>query len=346
MRISIQSKIFDSPWGGGNQFALNLKDFLTEQGHYVIDNLFDKNLQVILMTDPLNNSQSTNYNFKEITRYKKHINKNVIIVHRINECDERKHTNFVNAEIVNANSIADSSVFVSKWLKELYEKLGLNNNNIVIKAGSNKKIFNINGREKWNREYPLKIVTHHWGTHPNKGYEVYKYLDELIGKEYLGKVEFTFIGNLPKKTNLLHTKIIEPLFGIELSQELKKNHVYLTASKFEPSGNHHIEGAQCGLPLLYIKSGGVTEYCQGFGVSFSNIFDFKKSLEDLVINYEYFYNQMLKYPNSGIITSNEYLELFFNLINKKNITNKKTNIIDSFFKIIFNANKIKYEIIQ
>ena len=57
--------------------------------------------------------------------------------------------------------------------------------------------------------------------------------------------------------------IVKPLYGVELADELKKNHLYITGSIFEPSGNHHIEAGQCGLPILYIKSGGTSEYCDG-----------------------------------------------------------------------------------
>ena len=32
---------------------------------------------------------------------------------------------------------------------------------------------------------------------------------------------------------------------------------------------YHIEAAQCGLPILYLESGGITEYCEGYGLSFT-----------------------------------------------------------------------------
>ena len=43
---------------------------------------------------------------------------------------------------------------------------------------------------------------------------------------------------------------IPPLSGVKLASKLKENHLYITASKNEPSGNHHIEAAQCSLPIL------------------------------------------------------------------------------------------------
>ena len=32
--------------------------------------------------------------------------------------------------------------------------------------------------------------------------------------------------------------------------------------------NHHMEGALCGLPILYKDSGAASEYCNDFGISF------------------------------------------------------------------------------
>ena len=90
----------------------------------------------------------------------------------------------------------------------------------------------------WNKEEKLKIVTHHWGTNKNKGFEVYKYIDQLISTEpWKDMIEFTFIGNLLRNYELDNSNIVDPLCGIELGNELKKNHLYITGSLFEPLGN-------------------------------------------------------------------------------------------------------------
>ena len=66
------------------------------------------------------------------------MNQDVIVVHRINECDERKKTNFVNRYLIEANKSADSTVFVSSWLKNLFIQQGLECDNIsVIMSGAN-----------------------------------------------------------------------------------------------------------------------------------------------------------------------------------------------------------------
>ncbi|GIR20664.1 hypothetical protein CM15mP35_09250 [bacterium] len=56
---------------------------------------------------------------------------------RINECDERKNTTNVNSQIMNANQYADYTVYVSKWISDLFIQKGLNHKNSkVIMSGS------------------------------------------------------------------------------------------------------------------------------------------------------------------------------------------------------------------
>ena len=88
----------------------------------------------------------------------------------------------------------------------------------------------------------------------------------------------------------------------------KKSHIYVTGSINEPSGNHHIEAAQCGLPILFLKSGELIEYCEGFGVGFDND-NFEIKLEEMIKDYDYFYNKMAKYVLDSDKMSQEFLDL-------------------------------------
>tara|TARA_B100000902_G_scaffold394728_1_gene451650 strand:- start:2964 stop:3917 length:954 start_codon:yes stop_codon:yes gene_type:complete len=314
LKVSIGAKIIDGPWGGGNLFVINLSNHLREKGHEVIYDLNHEDIDLILLTDPRKSSESSTFTHKDIKRYKKK-NPGVKVVHRINECDERKNTRGLNKFYIKANKIADHTVFVSNWLKDLYLKSGFNNSNYsVIYSGSNKKVFNDIGKKTHKEETPYKIVTHHWGGNWNKGFYIYEKLDKLIKEDYwFKKIEFTYIGNIPKNFRFENTKHIEPLNGNSLAKELKKHDIYLTASLNEPSGNHHIEGAQCGLPLLYLRSGALPEYCQDFGIEF-NENDFIEKLDLMTIEYESFYNKMKSYPRNATKMSKEYLELFISLM--------------------------------
>ena len=124
MKISIGTKIKDGPWGGGNLFAINLKNYLKKNGHLVVHDLNDDDIDIILITEPRRTSESSAYSDLEVKNYLKFRNYNSIVVHRINECDERKKTNYVNKYLINANKTADATVFVSNWLKNLYLNQG------------------------------------------------------------------------------------------------------------------------------------------------------------------------------------------------------------------------------
>lgn len=325
LKISINVQNKEGPWGGGNLFISNLKNYLESNGNEVIFNLFDPNIDIILIIDPRMLSESVMYTPKEIEFYKRNINNKCKVVHRINECDERKETSGINEYYIKANNVADHTVFVSEWLKNIYINSGFSSKNFdVIMSGANSEIFNYHERAFWNKSEPLRIVTHHWGSNFNKGFDIYSYLDKSIQEKYKNQIKFTYIGNLNKDLEFQSTEIIEPKSGRELANLIKENHIYLTASINEPSGNHHIEAAQCGLPILYRDSGGMPEFTKGFGVEFQGKQDFFESLDELKNNYLTFFEKMKEYPFNSLIMSKEYLELF----NKLALLSPDSHLVD------------------
>ena len=337
MKVSIGTNIKDGPWGGGNLFAINLKNHLHSKGFQVVNNLDDDDIDIILITEPRRTSESSAFTHIDVQKYLKFINSETLVMHRINECDERKNTKYLNKYMINANKVADYTVFVSTWLKNLYENQGIGTkNNHVIHAGANKEIFNNENYIPWDGSEEMRIVTHHWGANWNKGFDIYVELDKLISsKKWKNKISFTYIGNLPKNFEFKNTKVIMPLSGKDLAEAIKKNHIYLTASINEPSGNHHIEGAQCGLPLLYINSGGIPEYCFGFGEIFDK-YNFEQKLEKLMYEYLKSVENMKNYPNNSIIMCTEFENLFIEMLeNKEKLLeqrdqNIKIGILESF----------------
>ena len=67
MKISFGSKIIEGPWGGGNLFLINLKEYLEANGHTIVFDLKDKDIDIILFTDPRKGRGSTStFGEKEI----------------------------------------------------------------------------------------------------------------------------------------------------------------------------------------------------------------------------------------------------------------------------------------
>ena len=338
MKISIGTNIKDGPWGGGNLFAINLKNYLIENNHQVINNLEDENIDLILLTEPRITSESSAFTDFDVFKYLTKINNQTLVVHRINECDERKNTKNVNKTLLEANKVADATIFVSTWLMNLFLSIGINDKKVnVIYAGADEKIFNSKGRVEYSNKNKLKIITHHWGNNWNKGFDIYSKLDDLIGtSEWSDKIEFTYVGNLPENFKFKNSNYISPLAGLELASELKKHHLYITASLNEPSGNHHIEAAQCGLPLLFIDSGGIPEYCEKYGLKFNNE-NFIEKLNEVVENYRLYEEKVKEYPFNATNMSKDYLELFEEMVSNKEIilSNRKIPKKTLFNRVIF-----------
>lgn len=335
MKISIGSRIIEGPWGGGNLFVVNFKNYLIESGHEVIHDLCEKDIDVILLTDPRSRKvSSSTYNHLDILQYKKYVNPNVTVIQRINECDERKGTNYINDFYLESTKCADHIIFVSSWLRDIYLNIGLEKNKTsVIMSGADSNIFNQSNLNLYDKK-KHKFVTHHWSSHHNKGFETYTEFDELLDKPEFKNIEFTYIGNIPEGKKFKNIVVKEPLSGYELANELKKSNFYLTASKNEPSGNHHIEAAQCGLPILYFDSGGIPEYCRGFGVKFSD--NFEEKLIEIIKDYEIYKNNLKRYPFNAQIMCKEFLDKFFETKKQKILTNNRTNLLMLYLIILKN----------
>ena len=133
--------------GGGNNFRINLSKYLIEKGISVTNNLRDRNIDIIILTEPRLSSFSSSYTYREIYYYKKLVNPNVMVIHRINECDERKNTNYMNKLLKRANIVSDNTVFESQWLKKIHSNnnIGLDSSSVIL-SGADNTIFNNIGK--------------------------------------------------------------------------------------------------------------------------------------------------------------------------------------------------------
>ncbi len=172
-----------------------------------------------------------------------------------------------------------------------------------------------------------------------KGYLEYKQLDDFLNSEkYTDLFEFTFIGNKPKDIKFNNIKVLEPLEGKNLANELKQHDIYITASENEPSGNHHMEGALCGLPILYKNSGATSEYSKDYGVSYE-IESFFESLDSIKENYDNFVYKLNEYPYDFFNAANDLDQIFNEIYDKKLEIIEERNLkskLNIFFRYLLN----------
>lgn len=318
MKVAIGYHVQEGPWGGGNQFARSLAEALRNRGDTVYFDLAEPDIDLILLTDPRARSSTVSFGAGAILRYLLLRNPRAVVVQRVNECDERKDTRHMNGMLKRANYCADHTVFIASWLKGLdvwRHEVPCS----VILNGADARIFNSRSYQRWDGRQPLRLVTHHWGGNRMKGFDVYEKLDLMLGlDEWKGRIEFTYVGNVPAGFSFINARYLPPLQGEALARELSSHHVYLTASMNEPAGMHHIEGAMCGLPLIYRHSGALPEYCNGFGIGFDD-HGFLPALQQMLGQYPNHADQMASYSRTAENMCGEYIALFDRMLMQRDV---------------------------
>ena len=335
MKIAIGYEVKKTSWGGGNQFAVSLIKASRERGYEITTNLKEKDIDIILLTDPRSYSNTVSFGSLDIIFYLLFRNNKAVVIHRINECDERKDTKNMNRLLKWANYCADYTIFIASWLKKLdvYHK---DKPSKVILNGGDKQIFRNYSNNCWDTKSPLKIVTHHWSPNQMKGWDVYKKLDDLLSfPKWRNIVDFTYIGNLPKGFKFKNAKYLKPMNGKKLGNELSKHHIYISASINEPAGMHHIEGILSGLPIIYRNSGALPEYCEDFGIAFQDK-DFLPALKRMIKEYPKYKENITKYPHDSDKMNKEYLNLFSKLLKNRDEIIKKRALLKSPIFLLLN----------
>jgi glycosyltransferase involved in cell wall biosynthesis len=228
-------------------------------------------------------------------------------IHRVNECDLRKGTHEIDEILRQANRNVDFTVFVSHWLRDYFVDRWFDPRrpHRVIQNGADPKLF----YPRLDREYAdgeaLKLVTHHWSDNWNKGFKVYEQVDRMIDQGDLEGFALMVIGRWPVEIRWRVAATHAPVRGKQLADLLRQNHLYLTGSLWEPSGMHYIEGAQCGLPLVYHEDGGgIVEFGERYGMSFRD--DIKTTLIEARKHYQSLRAKVLAEPPSGLAMCQEY----------------------------------------
>ncbi len=263
MKILINRKPVEGPWGGGNLFVSSFCEYFSKKGCHVVHQL-EPGLDVIFMQDPRYSDLGISIN--EISNYK-NANPKTRVFHRVNECDARKGTNDIDSLLRACSALTDHTIFVSKWMREYHLSKGWKcENSSVIYNGVNLDHFKKRKKIENNK---TNIVTHHWSDNPYKGSDVYQFLDKWVATQE--NFTFTYIGRT--SDSLPNSTIIKPLHGKNLGEELSKYDIYVSGSRFDPGPNHIIESLACQIPTLVHKDGGGAVEFSGKDSSFETAQD-------------------------------------------------------------------------
>ena len=307
MRLLVNRKVVQGPWGGGNKFVRGIYEHAHEFGVDIVSEM-SSNIDAALMINPYPGDLGIGIN--EIIRLKMS-NPKIKLIHRVNDHDFSRipydgRNDNINIE---CSKYCDGTVFVSDWVKNYYQEKSWHCENLsIIHNGVDKSIFKKSHNKISKTNKKINIVSHHWSTNEGKGFKIYEALDEFCQKNN-DKFTFTYIGRHPNRFK--HSKVVKPLFGVELGNELSKYDLYVSASRYESGPNHVLEALACDIPVLITEeSGGGLEF-----VDSENHFSDWPSLEEKILSSDYT-TEINYQPYSMKDCVGKYVEYIKGLINE------------------------------
>jgi glycosyltransferase involved in cell wall biosynthesis len=294
--LSIFHQFAPPPSGGGHQFLRALWREVEAFGLRVENNSISHVTRACLFNS---------FNFDEYRLHRLHRD-SVLYVHRVDGPIDvyRGQNDGVDQHIWQVNQkFADKTIFQSRYSLEKHLELGLEfKQPVVVLNAVNPDIFNPKERQTFSCERKIRLIATSWSDNPRKGAPVYAWLDEHLNWKHF---EFTFVGRSPVRFKNIN--IIAPVPSDKLAEHLRRHDVYITASQDDPCSNSLLEALSCGLPALYLKSGGHPEIVKEAGLGFASAEEIPDLLEKLVSDYKT-YQAQIKIPSIHSVAS-QYLQI-------------------------------------
>jgi glycosyltransferase involved in cell wall biosynthesis len=242
------------PYGGGNQFLLALRGELARRGLDVEVNRVSGGTRACLYN-------SFNFDFTRLRRFTRD---GVRMVHRVDGPvgAYRGFDDGTDSRIVDINALADATILQSRYSFEKHAELGfeLRNPTVIHNAVDPAIFFPPAERPPSER---LRVIATSWSDNPRKGFDVLTWLDRNLDFD---TYEVTFAGRT--QVSFANINVVDPLPSRELAELLRAHDVFVAASRDDPCSNALLEALACGLPAVYLRSGGHPELVGDAGVGF------------------------------------------------------------------------------
>ena len=297
MKIYINRKPKNGPWGGGAKTINKLWATLEDRGHKVVGKL-QEDIDVIFCFDPRPNHRGEWYqNFLDY----RDLYPGTKIVQRVGDLGTHSKPHLTTL-VKQTLGMSDYFIFPSQWSKDWIEYDG---ENCEVINNAPMKIFYQNRNLETTLSDKISVVTHHWSTNPKKGFDLYQEFEKWCEPT---NIDFYYIGQLPPGVQFKN--YIKPVSSDVLASALPKFDIYLTASEEEAGANHVLEAMAAGLPILFKDTGGsIVDYCQDYGESYSDYGSMIVRLRNMISNFEKYKKNVLTYDDVNDTVVNRYCKI-------------------------------------
>lgn len=317
MKVHILIDFKDGPWGGGNQFLRALKSRFVKQGCYEDD---PNQAEIILF--------NSHHNIINVIKLKRKFPEKIFI-HRVDGPMSYRGESGkkLDKKIFNINSfIADGTVFQSKWSRQESYKKGMKKNRFeaIIHNAPDPEIF-FPQQNKKTSAYKLKLIATSWSNNPNKGFDIYHYLDKNLDFD---KYIFTFIGKIDKPFE--NFNVIEPLPSLELAEQLRSHDIFIFASENEACSNSLLEAQHCGLSAVVRNTSSNPEILSNRGEVFKGEKDILKKIDDVAEKINNYKKMFVAYIGIKEVAQlyNDFYKNIYRAVKEGHYNSKSINYFD------------------
>lgn len=280
--LTIFHEFEPSPAGGGHQFLRAFWKQAKVHGLRIENNTISRTTRACLLNS---------FNFRE-SRLQWLKRNSVLYVHRVDGPIDvyRGREDGVDKSIHAVNlRFADKTIFQSQYSLEKHLLLGMEfKNPTIILNAADPEIFHSRGRVEFSRNRKTRLIASSWSDNLNKGASVYQWLDENLDWE---RYEMTFVGRSP--VTFKNIRMLPAVVSYRMAELFREHDIYITASKNDPCSNSLIEALACGLPAIYLQSGGHPEIVKQAGVGFEAAEQILELLDQLISQYEAFQSRIV-----------------------------------------------------
>jgi glycosyltransferase involved in cell wall biosynthesis len=174
-------------------------------------------------------------------------------------------------------------------------------NPMIIRNASDPDIFYPAMYKYRDAKSKTVLVSSSWSKNMIKGFDTYSYLDKTLDFD---RFEYRFIGQSPMTFD--HISLSEALPSAGLAEKLRECDIYITASRNDPASNSLLEAITCGLPVIYLNSGGHKEIAGFAGIGFDRPEEIPALIEKILADYEAYRHSL--YARSIRTIVDQYLQ--------------------------------------
>jgi glycosyltransferase involved in cell wall biosynthesis len=266
-----------APGGGGHQTLRALCSELRRRGVRVENNTVSHTTRAVLFN-------SFNFDFDRLELLARRVD-GVRMVHRVGAVTSlyRGFDDGTDVRVAAVNgALADATIAISQATIAMYRSIGIELvQPRVIYNACDDRIFHPRGRVALSRDRKIRLIGASWSDNPRKGAPTYCWLEQVLDWE---RYEFTFVGNT--STPFERIRHVPPLPSHELAELFRQHDVFVTATENDAYSNALVEALSCGLPAIYLDSGGSREAVKEGGLAFREREEIPELLERLVGEYE------------------------------------------------------------